>query len=52
MLFHTRLYKKDAHSIVEVKKLVAFGLERLVSEDIGNLADFGWNDLQYSRNTK
>ena len=31
VLFHTRLYRKDAHNPQEVKKLVAFGLETLVS---------------------
>ena len=30
VLFHTRLYRKDAHNPQEVKKLVAFGLEKLV----------------------
>jgi len=32
VLFHTRLYRKDAHNPQEVKKLVAFGLETLSRE--------------------
>eukprot|EP00112_Aurelia_sp_Birch-Aquarium-sp1_P009477 Seg2078.8 transcript_id=Seg2078.8/GoldUCD/mRNA.D3Y31 product="Motile sperm domain-containing protein 2" protein_id=Seg2078.8/GoldUCD/D3Y31 len=32
ILFHTKLYRKDAHNPQEVKKLVAFGLERLSRE--------------------
>ena len=31
VLFHTRLYRKGDHNPQEVKKLVAFGLENLVS---------------------
>eukprot|EP00794_Sanderia_malayensis_P006769 gene6769-7531_t len=35
VLFHTRLYKKDAHNPQEVKKFVAFGLEKLSREHLG-----------------
>ncbi|XP_065059337.1 motile sperm domain-containing protein 2-like isoform X2 [Rhopilema esculentum] len=35
VLFHTRLYRKDAHNPKEVKKLVAFGLEKLSREHPG-----------------
>ena len=31
VLFHTKMYRKDAHNPQEVKKFVAYGLEKLVS---------------------